>query len=109
MKTVAKMTKRSYQDDINLFHYLNDQTKNLKDCIIVWLDLQLCAKPYHIDKLRSVVNYLKIFDNTDVCRDYISTIKQEQIFLIISGQTGKHIIPLVHNLSQLNSIYKYIV
>ncbi|CAF5002550.1 unnamed protein product, partial [Rotaria sp. Silwood1] len=66
MKTVAKMTKRSYQDDINLFHYLNDQTKNLKDCIIVWLDLQLCAKPYHIDKLRSVVNYLKIFDNTDV-------------------------------------------
>ncbi|CAF3648134.1 unnamed protein product [Rotaria socialis] len=101
--------ERSYQHDVNLFYHLNDQTKNLEDCIIVWLDLQFCAKPHYIDKLRGVVNYLRIFDNTDICMQYISAIKQEQVFLIISGRTGKHIIPLVHHLSQLNSIYIFCI
>lgn len=105
----CKNVKRSYQCNINLFHHLNDQTKNLEDCVIVWLDLQLCAKPDHIDKLRSVVNYLKLFDDTDACMKYITAVKQEQIFFIISGRTGKHIIPLIHNTSQLNSIYIFCI
>jgi tetratricopeptide (TPR) repeat protein len=107
--TSCKNEKRSYQDDINLFHHLNDHTKNLEDCIIVWLDLWFYAKPHHIEKLRAVVNYLKIFDNIDDCMQYVSAIKQEHVFLIVSGRTGKHIIPLVHNLSQLNSIYIFCI
>jgi tetratricopeptide (TPR) repeat protein len=107
--TGGKYDQRSYQHDVNLLCHLNDQTKNLEDCIIVWLDLQFYAKPHHIDKFRGVVNYLKIFDNTDNCIQYVSTIKQEQIFLIVSGRTGKHIIPLVHHLSQLNSIYIFCI
>ncbi len=36
-KSDYKTNKRSSKQDVNLFNRLNDETKNLEDCLIVWL------------------------------------------------------------------------
>jgi hypothetical protein len=37
LKSDYKTNKRSSKQDVNLFNRLNDETKNLEDCLIVWL------------------------------------------------------------------------
>lgn len=69
------------------------------------IDVQFRARPHHIEKLRNIVNYLKIFENLDDCMQYVCAIEQERIFLIVSGQVGKHVVPLLHHLVQLYSVY----
>ncbi|UJR22890.1 hypothetical protein I4U23_025918 [Adineta vaga] len=105
LKNDYKTNNRSKQQDLNLFNCLNDEKENLEDCLIIWLDVQYRARYHHIEKLRNIVNYLKIFDNIDDCMQYICTIENERIFLVVSGQVGKQVVPLLHHLDQLYSIY----
>jgi tetratricopeptide (TPR) repeat protein len=103
-----QINRRSNEQDTNLFHRLNDE-KNLEDCVIVWLHVQLCTRSHYVHTLRNIVNYLKIFDNIDDCIQYLSAVTHERIFLITSGQVGNHVVPLVHHLDQLYSIYIFVI
>ncbi|CAF1589791.1 unnamed protein product, partial [Didymodactylos carnosus] len=56
-------------------------------------------------KLRSIINCFKSFDDVDRCVDYITDLKCEQVVLIIDDQLGKEFIPLIHDLTPLTAIY----
>ncbi|CAF1352855.1 unnamed protein product, partial [Didymodactylos carnosus] len=47
------------------------------------------------------------FDAGEQCIDYIKTNPTKKVFLIITGRLGQQIIPELHNLIQLHSIYIY--
>jgi hypothetical protein len=89
------------------------QERNFELITLIWLDKFADATQENReiqDKLRSVINYLKIFDNCELCRNYIEhqiNDRQEKIILIVSGQFGQDIIEYIHNLRQIISIFVF--
>ncbi len=53
------------------------------------------------------MNTIQIFTNPDDCIDNLTNFPDEKIFLIISGTFGQHVIPLIHDILQINSIYVF--
>jgi hypothetical protein len=86
---------------------------NLELITLIWLDKFVDATQENReiqDKLRSIINYLKIFDNCQECEDFIKNKlndKQDKIILIVSGQLGQEIIENIHHLRQIISIFVF--
>lgn len=77
---------------------------------LIWLDANTDA-PDSRDveqKLRSVINYLKRFQDVKTCQKYIEqTTANDRIVLIVSGSLGKQIVPAVQAIRAVVSIYVY--
>ncbi|CAF0722694.1 unnamed protein product [Adineta steineri] len=56
-------------------------------------------------KLRRAVKDIKIYSNGDQCFEFIQTIVDKKVCMIISGSLGQHIVSRVHNMSQIDSIF----
>ncbi|CAF1160357.1 unnamed protein product [Rotaria sp. Silwood1] len=85
---------------------------NMQNFILVWLDNNIdevnnadCCNT--IKQLRQVVNIINTFTDADNCIDFITSIEEENIFMIISGAIGEHIVPKIHNTDQIHSIYVF--
>jgi tetratricopeptide (TPR) repeat protein len=55
--------------------------------------------------LRRVVNDINTFDDGDQCIQFINTINDNKVCMIISGSLGESIVSRVHNMSQVDSIF----
>jgi hypothetical protein len=89
----------------------HNKVKNLESFALLWLDA-------HVDtdkenrraqkQLRNIINHLKTFDDEFRCEQYISTISpHDRVILIVSGRLGRTIIPRIHHLRHIISIYIY--
>ncbi|CAF1155544.1 unnamed protein product [Adineta steineri] len=59
-------------------------------------------------KLRSIINHLKKFHDTEQCQKYIhERSTKERVVMIVSGSLGREIVPSIHHLRQVISIYVY--
>ncbi|CAF0879698.1 unnamed protein product [Adineta steineri] len=77
---------------------------------LVWLDAHIdehndsnCQNT--ITVLRRIINYVTTFNEVDECMNYIGKMKDEKIILIISGTLGQNFIPIIHDTSQIISIF----
>ncbi|CAF1124059.1 unnamed protein product [Adineta steineri] len=83
--------------------------QQIQNVILIWLDSNIdvtnddCQTT--ITKLRRVVNDIKTYTNSDQCLEFIQTVVDKKICMIISGSLGQHIVPCVHNMSQVDSIF----
>jgi len=86
---------------------INKQT--IQNASVIWLDSNINEKNEDchntINQLRRVVNTINTFTDTDQCIQFIKNIVDKKTSLIISGSLGQHIVPHVHNLSQVDSIF----
>ncbi|CAF4816121.1 unnamed protein product [Rotaria sp. Silwood1] len=90
-----------YSDDDDLFFEI---------FCLVWFDDRTNAKEARDaeEKLRSIVNNLKRFQGAEQCQRYIEErSKYKQIVMIVSGRLGLEIVPSIHHLRQIISIYVY--
>jgi len=83
---------------------------NLENFLIVWLDpnISKIEKDMLIltkAQLRRIVNHLRIFNRPNPCFEYINGIVNEKVLLILSVSLHQQMIPLVHELDQVLSIY----
>lgn len=85
--------------------------QNLETFVLLWLDEQVDSNEEncHAQKqLRTVINQFKTFTDPIQCEQYISTrSKDDRIILIISGRLGPTIVPRIHHLYEIISIYIY--
>jgi hypothetical protein len=59
-------------------------------------------------KLRAIINHLKIFEYVDECQRYIQTMaKEDRFVLIVNDRYSQKLIPTIHHLPQVSSIYIY--
>ncbi|CAF0970358.1 unnamed protein product [Adineta steineri] len=83
--------------------------QQMQNVLLIWLDSNIdetnndCQNT--ITKLRRVVNDINIHTNGDQCLEFIQTIIDKKVCLIVSGSLGQHIVPRVHNISQVDSIF----
>ncbi|CAF2157765.1 unnamed protein product [Rotaria magnacalcarata] len=77
--------------------------------ILVWLDSTISESDanYHksLIQLKELVNNCKIFTDTDKCVRFLTQVANEKVLLIVSGFTGEYLMPLVHDMTQIDSIY----
>ncbi|CAF0914652.1 unnamed protein product [Adineta steineri] len=84
-------------------------TQQMQNVLLLWLDSDIdetnddCQNT--ITKLRHIVNYIKTYTNGDQYLEFIQTIVDKKVCMIISGLLGQHIVPRVHSMSQVDSIF----
>ena len=85
-------------------------TRIIQNCHIVWLDQSIdevssddCRNS--IMKLRQIVNTVKIFVDMDECLDFITDHKEEKAFMVLSGDFGQTIAPIVQDISEVSYVY----
>ncbi|CAF4681217.1 unnamed protein product [Rotaria sp. Silwood1] len=105
------LVHRSFSNDI-----VSSKMENLT---LVWLDTEINEQPEHIDtqiRLKNVINDVRIFDQVEVCEQYIerigemntiNKINEEKLLLVISTTVPLTIISHFHSLPQVKDIYIY--
>ncbi|CAF0950562.1 unnamed protein product [Adineta steineri] len=83
--------------------------QQMQNVLLIWLDSNInesnndCQNT--ITKLRCAVNDIKTYTNGNQCLEFIQTVVDNKVCMIISGSLGQQIVPRVHNMSQLDSIF----
>ena len=83
---------------------------DLETFLLCWLDAGINTDDNRETQkqLQSIINQLTTFDNISECQQFIeSHSAQNRLILIVSGQFGRQIVPQIHHLRQLSSIYVY--
>ncbi|CAF4541258.1 unnamed protein product [Rotaria sp. Silwood2] len=80
--------------------------------ILIWLDKCIHEDDqddkHSINQLCRVTNLIVIFINEEESLKFIkSKAMKNKLFLIVSGSVGKYFVPIVNQLSQINSIYVF--
>jgi plasmid stabilization system protein ParE len=84
---------------------------NLETFSLIWLDAKVNKTRDNRraqQKLRHIINHIKIFKDQQQCEQYILLLSpQDRVVLIVSGQCGRQLVPQIHQLRQISSIYVY--
>ncbi len=80
-----------------------------QNILLVWLDnnINKAAADCHntIDQLRRLVNSVNIFSNNEECVQFLKRLHDDKVCMIISGSLSGHIVPQIHDLIQINTIF----
>lgn len=95
-------------DETTAFH-IGSTSSNSEDSMIIFLDSnQVVTREKFIEVIinsHDDSSYFERFKDIDQCIDFISSLKYEKIFLILFLREAAHLIPLIHNMPQLVSVY----
>ncbi|CAF2202747.1 unnamed protein product [Rotaria magnacalcarata] len=85
-----------------------DNDDHLEIFSIIWLDTNVHQnKNQHTkQKLRSIINHVKIFQDREECKQYIEQrSKDDRIVLIVNSHLGQQLVSSIHKLPQVLAIY----
>ncbi|CAF1153648.1 unnamed protein product [Adineta steineri] len=83
--------------------------QRMQNILVIWLDKSIndnnadCSNI--IKQLKCIVNNVNTFTDEEQCIEFIQTTTNNQICMIVSGSLGQHIVPHVHNMSQVDTIF----
>ena len=85
-----------------------ERNENLEIFQLIWLDVDSSKGRNIAEKFRSIVSQLKQFSDVKQCQEYIEqTSDKDRLILIVNGSFGRQIVPIIHNIHQIISIYIY--
>jgi tetratricopeptide (TPR) repeat protein len=77
--------------------------------LLIWVDASIDESTQDcqnkLTQLQSVVNDVNIFTKRDEAVDFLTEVHGMNAFLIVEGTLGQHILPLIHDIPQLDAIY----
>ena len=76
--------------------------------IHIWLDSRVDTSEENLQTqalLREAFSDLKTFAEIKQCIDYIKIVTDQRIVLIVSGQLGQEILPMIHSYPLLVAVY----
>jgi hypothetical protein len=95
----------------NISTMFNREKVNLESHQLVWADANInngsTDSVVTLQELRKIIDYTRLFDNVEVCKTYIEQSYDTTTFLVCSGQLGEQLVPLIHGLKHILSIYIY--
>jgi tetratricopeptide (TPR) repeat protein len=83
--------------------------QRMQNVLLIWLDSNIdnnnedCGNT--VTELRRVINEVNAYTDGDQCIQFINTINNNKVCMIISGSLGQLIVPRVHDMSQVDSIF----
>ena len=77
--------------------------------LLIWIDASIDESDKDcqdiLTQLRTVVYDINVFTQLDQAIDFLTELEKIKAFLIVGDTFGQQIIPLIHNISQLDAIY----
>ncbi|UJR22658.1 hypothetical protein I4U23_025697 [Adineta vaga] len=89
-----------------------EDESDVENWCVIWLDANASTEinQNEEEQLRPIVKHLKTFQDKASCRKYLKEqSKADKLKLIVSGKLGQQIVPAVHDLEQIASIYVYCI
>ncbi|CAM4915895.1 unnamed protein product [Rotaria socialis] len=87
----------------------DNEIEYLETFTLAWLDSHIDDDEHNIilgKRLRQYITHLVTFDNQKLCEQWLKNRStDEKIFLIVTGETGKTILPNIHHLRSVIAIY----
>lgn len=84
---------------------------NLETFSVVWLDSSIHNSDDNLQtlqRLRTIINHVVTFEDSAHCEEHIRlTSRADRIVIIVSGHSGRQLVPRIHALPQVWSIYVY--
>ncbi|CAF1496523.1 unnamed protein product [Adineta steineri] len=83
--------------------------QRMQNVLLVWLDTNInennadCSDT--IKQLKRVVNNVNTFTDREECFEFILTINNNKVCMIVSGSLGQFIVPHVHDISRVDTIF----
>ncbi|CAF0725280.1 unnamed protein product [Adineta steineri] len=83
--------------------------RRMQNVFLIWLDNNIdennacCSNT--IKQLKRVVNNVNTFTDSEECVEFIQTINNNKVCMIVSDSLKKQILPHVHNMSQVDTIF----
>ncbi|CAF1590494.1 unnamed protein product, partial [Rotaria sp. Silwood1] len=90
--------------------HANADDHHLEIFCLIWLDANISVEENRDteQRLRSIINNLIKFQDVNQCQKYIEERShKDRLIMIVSGQAGREIVPSIHKLQQVVSIYVY--
>ncbi len=85
------------------------RSRTIQDFVLIWLDPDMDesndACRNSITQLQQILSSISVFNNTDRCIDFLTDIKYETVFMVVSDAFCETTISFVHQMSQLESLY----
>jgi hypothetical protein len=77
--------------------------------LLIWLDADIDQSKQNCQntlvQLRSISNDVDIFTKPDKCIDFLTEVDDKMACLILGSTLGQQIVPLIHDIPQLDGIY----
>ncbi|CAF2972271.1 unnamed protein product [Rotaria sp. Silwood2] len=84
---------------------------NFETYCLIWLDASVNSSKENCqiqEQLQAIINHLLTFEDDQQCLHYIKNRSEDdRIILIVSGRSGRNIVPQIVNLQQITSIFVY--
>ena len=81
----------------------------VQNVLLIWLDNNIDESnaDYRntITQLRRTVNTVNQYTDGEQCIEFLQTIDNEKACMVIPGWLGQHVVPRVHDMSQVDSIF----
>jgi tetratricopeptide (TPR) repeat protein len=88
---------------------IHNRQRIVQNFLLIWLDASIDQSKKDcqdtLTQLRNIVNDIHLFTERDQCVDFLTDIKDMNAFLIADGSLGQQIIPLMHDIPQLDTIH----
>ena len=84
--------------------------KKHDDLYLTWTHTKVNSSSENKDmqkKLQEIFNNFEPFESEDQCKNFIDQNENKRFVLIVSGRVGRVLVPKIHALSQVISIYVY--
>ncbi|CAF3994526.1 unnamed protein product [Adineta steineri] len=97
----------SFSKAVTANRHINMQ--RMQNVLLIWLDSNIdennadCNNT--IKQLKRVVNNINTFTEGEQCVEFIQTITNNKVCMVVSGSLGKHIVSRMHDISQVDSIF----
>ncbi|CAF1552962.1 unnamed protein product, partial [Adineta steineri] len=83
--------------------------QRIQNVLLIWLDININENNADCDntikQLKRVVNNINTFTDGEECIEFIQTITNNKVCMIVSGSLGKYIVRHVHDMSQVHTIF----
>ncbi|CAF4218865.1 unnamed protein product [Rotaria magnacalcarata] len=83
----------------------------VQNFLLVWLDANIDERKEDYQKsltqFRNIAVTVEPFTDVDQCVDYLTSIDDQKIYLITTASTGQTIVPLIHDITQLDKIFAF--
>ena len=83
--------------------------QRVQNVLLIWLDgtIDQSSKDCKntLTHLRHVINSITTFTDEETCVKFINEDAQEKVSIIISGALGQHVVPRIHDMSQVDTIF----
>jgi hypothetical protein len=80
------------------------QARIIGNFIVIWLDSNMSEMNDLTSKLHRTVYSVRTFSEYEPCVDFLTDVKDQKVFFIMSGVLGEIILPSIHDVPQLDSI-----